>query len=60
MAEPTRIEEMSADEIRRQLQLDRHLTDEELVEIKGFLRRMGGIEMARRAMELLSELEKAA
>ena len=54
------IDELTPEEIKSLLDLDDDLTDDQIVEIKGFLDRIGGIENAKQAIEMLSELEDVA
>jgi hypothetical protein len=61
MSEPYRVEDLASDEIRELLAADGNdLTDQEAVALRDFIYRIGGIENAVLAIDLLDELERAA
>ena len=61
MIEPYRVEDLASDEIRELLAAEGNdLTDQEAVALRDFIYRIGGIENAVLAIDLLDELEKAA
>ena len=56
-----RIEDLSADEIAELLGDEgQELTEEQAAELRDFIERVGGLENAFQAVQMLSELEKAA
>lgn len=61
MPEPMRIDHLSAAEIRTALAADGDLlSEEQALAIQDFIGRVGGVENARRAVQMLAELEQAA
>ncbi len=60
MPDQKNIDDLTPDEIKSLLNFDDDLTDEQIIEIKNFLERIGGIENAREAIERLSEIEEVA
>jgi hypothetical protein len=55
------IEDLSADEIAELLADEGHaLTEAQAAELRDFIERVGGLENAFQAVQMLSELEKAA
>ena len=60
MADQTPIENLTFQQIKARLASEHELTDVQLNELKEFIQRIGGIENAIHAIEMLSEIEKAA
>jgi hypothetical protein len=61
MSEPYRVEDLASDEIRELLATEgEDLTEQEAVALRDFIYRIGGIENAVLAIDLLDELENAA
>ena len=60
MPEQKNIDDLSPTEIKLLLDFDDTLSHDQLIEIKDFVERIGGIENAQEAIELLSEIEEAA
>lgn len=61
MAEPLRIEDLPVEQLRAILTSDgRQLDEEQVRAIRRFIRRVGGLENARLAVAMLSQLEDAA
>jgi hypothetical protein len=61
MSEIYRVEDLAADEIRELLASEgKDLTEQEAIALRDFVHRIGGIENAVLAIDLLDELDKAA
>ena len=61
MTNPLRVHELSAEALAAALtSLDSDTTPEQLLAIEQFVERIGGIENARLAIEMLSQIERAA
>ena len=59
MANQTPIENLTFEQIKAKLATAHELTDEQANELKEFIQRIGGIENAIHAIEVLSEMEAA-
>jgi hypothetical protein len=61
MSQLYRVEDLSSDEIRELLASEgKNLTEFEVVALRDFIHRIGGIENAILAIDFLDDLEKAA
>lgn len=61
MPDQIRIQDLAADEIAELLAMEgSDLTEEQAADLRDFIEQIGGIENAYAALEMLSQLEKAA
>jgi len=61
MSDQIRIQDLAADEIAELLAMEgSDLTEEQAADLRDFITRVGGLENAYSAVEMLSQLEKAA
>ncbi len=61
MLEPRRLEDLTVDQLKTVLAVaEDEVSDEQLLAIRDFVWRLGGIAQARRAVELLRKMRPAA